>query len=147
MNRLQQYYQEKIIPKLKKELKINNELAIPKLKKIIINMGIGDAYKDKSMLDQPTDTKCEKCGKPMVIKHGRFGKFLACTGFPECKNTKNIKEEPTEIGMQCPECHQGDIVVRKTRKGRTFYGCARYPDCKYASWDNPKEKQVKKADQ
>lgn len=103
-----------------------------------------EVKKDKAMLEQPTEEPCDKCGRKMVIKHGRYGKFMACPGFPECKNTKNIKEEPEQIGMQCPECHKADIVVRKTRKGRTFYGCARYPECEYASWDNPKEKKEKK---
>ncbi|KKU18882.1 MAG: topoisomerase protein [Parcubacteria group bacterium GW2011_GWA1_47_11] len=98
-----------------------------------------EVKKDKTMLEQPTDVECDKCGRKMVIKHGRFGKFMACPGFPECKNTKNIKQELEKIDMQCPECHEGDIVVRRTKKGRTFYGCGRYPDCKYASWKNPKE--------
>ena len=98
-----------------------------------------EVKKDKAMLEQPTDVECDKCGRKMVIKHGRFGKFMACPGFPECKNTKNIKQEVEKIDMNCPECHEGDIVVRRTKKGRTFYGCGRYPDCKYASWKNPKE--------
>src|SRR3989344_5068603 len=98
-----------------------------------------EVKKDKAMLEQPTDVECDKCGRKMVIKHGRFGKFMACPGFPECKNTKNIKQEAEKIDINCPECHEGDIVVRRTKKGRTFYGCGRYPDCKYASWKNPKE--------
>ncbi|MDZ4341376.1 MAG: DNA topoisomerase, partial [Candidatus Binatia bacterium] len=100
-----------------------------------------EVKKDKAMLERPTDIDCEKCGRKMVIKHGRFGEFLACPGFPECKNTKNIKKEPEKIDMNCPECHEGDIVVRRTKKGRTFYGCGRYPECKYASWKNPKEEK------
>ena len=100
-----------------------------------------EVKKDKAMLEQPTDIDCDKCGRKMVIKHGRFGKFMACPGFPECKNTKNIKQEAEKIDMNCPECHEGDIVVRRTKKGRTFYGCGRYPDCKYASWKNPKESE------
>lgn len=98
-----------------------------------------EVKKDKNMLEKPTDIDCDKCGRKMVIKHGRFGEFLACPGFPECKNTKNIKKEAEKIDMQCPECHEGDIVVRRTKKGRTFYGCSRYPECEYASWKNPKE--------
>ena len=100
-----------------------------------------EVTKDKAMLEQPTDIDCDKCGRKMVIKHGRFGKFMACPGFPECKNTKNIEKETEKIDMKCPECHEGDIVVRRTKKGRTFYGCSRYPDCKYASWKNPKESE------
>ncbi|KKT22472.1 MAG: topoisomerase protein [Parcubacteria group bacterium GW2011_GWB1_43_8b] len=98
-----------------------------------------EVKKDKAMLEQPTDVPCDKCGRKMVIKHGRFGKFMACPGFPECKNTKNIKQETEKIDMKCPTCNEGDIVVRRTKKGRTFYGCSRYPECDYASWKNPKE--------
>lgn len=95
--------------------------------------------KDKAVSEVPTDIDCEKCGRKMVIKHGRFGKFLACPGFPECKNTRNIKQEAEKIDMRCPECGGGEVVVRRTKRNRIFYGCSRYPDCKYASWKNPKE--------
>ena len=82
---------------------------------------------------QETDEKCEKCGSPMMIRTGRFGRFIACSGYPKCRNTKAI---PT--GVHCPEerC-TGDLVPRRTRTGRTFYSCSRYPDCKYAVWDRP----------
>lgn len=83
--------------------------------------------------DEVTDEKCELCGRNMVIKTGRYGKFLACPGFPECKNTKPLVEE---IGIKCP-CCGGNVVVRKTKKGRTFYGCDNYPECKFVSWDKP----------
>lgn len=94
--------------------------------------------------EEKTDEVCEKCGKPMVIKFGRFGKFMACSGFPECKNAKAIKEELKLIGMKCPKCKEGDIIERKVNKrgrarGKIFWGCNRYPDCDYASWKNPKE--------
>ena len=81
-----------------------------------------------------TEEKCEKCGKPMVIKFGRFGKFLACSGFPECKNTKSLPNPKNETNIACPKCGQGQIVVKKTKKGRIFYGCNRWPDCDFASW-------------
>ena len=81
----------------------------------------------------PTDEICEVCGKPMVIKSGRFGQFLACTGFPECKNTKQW-HEPT--GITCP-LDGGDVVERKTKRGRKFWGCGNYPECKFASWVKP----------
>lgn len=81
-----------------------------------------------------TDEICENCGKPMVIKQGRYGDFLACSGFPECKTTRAIVKK---IGVKCPECKEGDIIVRKTKKKRTFWGCSRYPDCKFASWNEP----------
>ena len=80
-----------------------------------------------------TDEKCEKCGKPMVIRYGRFGKFMACSGFPECKNTKSLAE-PT--GLVCPD-DGGNIVVKRTKKGRSFWGCENWPKCKFASWKKP----------
>lgn len=87
--------------------------------------------------DEVTDEICEKCGENMVIKTGRFGKFLACPGYPDCKNTKPILDK---IGVECPLC-KGDIVRKRSKKGRVFYGCANYPDCKFVSWDEPiKEK-------
>ena len=92
---------------------------------------------EKTNTEEETDEVCEKCGKPMVLKRGRFGKFLACTGFPDCKNTKSIKETPKTIGMKCPDCVEGDVIVKFTRNKRMFFGCSRYPDCKYASWKNP----------
>lgn len=87
--------------------------------------------------DEETDEICDKCGRNMVIKHGRFGKFLACPGFPDCKNTKPILEK---TGAICPKC-QGDIVVKKSKKRRIFYGCSNYPQCDFMTWDQPiKEK-------
>lgn len=83
--------------------------------------------------EEPTGEICEKCGSPMVIKMGRYGKFLACSNFPKCKNTKPYL---VKIGVKCPQCG-GDIVEKKTRKGRTFYGCANYPDCEFATWNKP----------
>ena len=96
----------------------------------------------KTVVEEKTDQVCEKCGKPMVIKFGRFGKFLACSGFPDCKNTKQLKKEPPkEIGMICPKCGQGQVVERRVSRGRArgkiFWGCSRYPECDYASWENP----------
>ncbi|MEA2020958.1 MAG: type I DNA topoisomerase [Candidatus Caldatribacteriota bacterium] len=82
---------------------------------------------------------CEKCGKQMLIKHGRFGKFLACSGFPECKNTKPFLDK---IGVSCPkkDCN-GEIIKRKTKKGRIFYGCSNYPECSFMSWKKPVNKK------
>lgn len=84
--------------------------------------------------DEPTDQVCENCGKPMVIKMGRFGKFLACTGYPECKTTKPIQNK---IGMTCPTCQVGEIVQKKSHRGKIFFACNRYPDCKTAYWYKP----------
>jgi DNA topoisomerase-1 len=81
--------------------------------------------------DEPTDEICEKCGRPMVIKTGRFGRFISCTGYPECKTTKPILKE---TGAICPKCG-GKVVERRSRRGRTFYGCANYPACDFVSWD------------
>ncbi|MFH1387104.1 MAG: type I DNA topoisomerase [bacterium] len=76
---------------------------------------------------------CEKCGKPMVMKHGRFGAFLACSGYPDCKNIKSIQ---VKLGVKCPKCG-GDVVEKRTKKGRTFYGCGNYPKCDFATWQKP----------
>ncbi|MGA8576479.1 MAG: type I DNA topoisomerase [Candidatus Cybelea sp.] len=81
--------------------------------------------------DEPTDEICPTCGRPMVIKHGRFGKFISCSGYPECKTTKPIVKE---TGAACPRC-SGAIVERRSKKGRVFYGCANYPKCDFISWD------------
>ena len=101
---------------------------------------------EKKNMEEKTDEVCPNCGKPMVIKQGRFGKFMACSGWPECKTAKPVKDASKQIGMKCPKCaefspdDQGEIVMKKTRKGRVFYGCSRYPKCDYASWKNPSEK-------
>lgn len=96
----------------------------------------------KTVVAERTDELCEKCGKHMVIKFGRFGKFLACEGFPECKNTKKLaKEAPKSTGLKCPECKEGELVERRVSKGRArgkiFWGCSRYPNCKHATWEDP----------
>jgi DNA topoisomerase-1 len=92
-----------------------------------------DMKKDGAAEPETTDQTCDKCGSPMVIKSGRFGRFLACSGYPECKNTK-----PIPTGVKCPESGcTGELVPRRTRTGRTFYSCSRYPKCKYAVWDRP----------
>lgn len=82
-----------------------------------------------------TEEVCEVCGKMMVIKSGRFGQFLACSGWPDCKNAKPLLKD---TGVSCPKCEEGNVVERKTKKGRTFYGCSRYPKCDYATWTKPK---------
>ena len=89
--------------------------------------------------DEVTDVICEECGRNMVIKYGPHGKFLACPGFPECRNTKQYLEK---IGVKCPLCGK-DVVVRKTKKGRKYYGCEDNPNCEYMSWNKPTEKSDK----
>ncbi|MCG5103501.1 type I DNA topoisomerase [Oceanobacillus alkalisoli] len=104
--------------------------------------------------DEPAGIDCEKCGHEMVYKMGRYGTFIACSNFPDCRNTKPILKE---IGVDCPTCKEGNIVERKSKKRRVFYGCDRFPDCDFVSWDKPiarpcpkcesllVEKKVKKA--
>ena len=87
--------------------------------------------------DEVTDVICEECGRNMVIKYGPHGKFLACPGFPECRNTKPYLEK---IGVACPKCGE-DIVIRKTKKGRRYFGCISYPDCDFMSWQKPVAKR------
>ena len=82
--------------------------------------------------DRPTDETCANCGRPMVIKTGRYGEFLACTGYPECKTTR-----PIPLGVKCPKCHTGDLAERRTKRGRSFFGCSRYPDCDFSTWYRP----------
>ncbi|HLO11631.1 MAG TPA: type I DNA topoisomerase [Pseudoneobacillus sp.] len=84
--------------------------------------------------DEPAGEDCENCGNPMVFKMGRYGKFMACSNFPDCRNTKPIVKE---IGMTCPSCKEGQVVERKSKKKRLFYGCTRYPECEFISWDKP----------
>lgn len=93
-----------------------------------------EEMKEVELEDEVSDELCEKCGKPMVYKLGRFGKFLACSGFPDCRNTKPIMKE---IGVECPKCKKGQIVERKSKKKRVFYGCNQYPECDFVSWDKP----------
>ena len=90
--------------------------------------------------DQPTGEICEICGKPMVLKNGRFGEFIACSGYPECKNTKPVIKT---IDVKCPKCGK-DIVARKSKRGKLFYGCSGYPDCDQSYWYKPVNKKCPK---
>jgi len=96
-----------------------------------------DEMKQVEIKDDVSGETCDKCGRPMVYKMGRFGKFLACSGFPECRNTKPIVKD---IGVACPKCKTGRIVERRSKKGRIFYGCNGYPACDFVSWDKPAPK-------
>jgi DNA topoisomerase-1 len=99
-----------------------------------VELEIADAKIEKIEFEEvPTGENCELCGNPMVIKQGRFGNFAACTGYPECKNTKPILKT---IGVSCPACGK-DIVWRKGKSGRVFYGCSGYPDCTQSYWNKP----------
>lgn len=127
---------------MEKELD-NVEQGLIKWKKVIDNfygdfekhVQIADAEMEKiEIKDEPAGEDCEKCGSPMVYKLGRYGKFMACSDFPECRNTKAIIKP---IGVTCPTCKEGQVVERKSKTKRIFYGCDRYPECEYVSWDKP----------
>ncbi|MDR7451570.1 MAG: type I DNA topoisomerase [Armatimonadota bacterium] len=96
------------------------ELTMPELETPVVE--IGEA--------------CPQCGRPLVRKHGRFGEFIACSGFPDCKYTR-----PLGIGVACPQCKVGEIVERRSRRGRIFYGCSTYPSCTFTSWDRPTDRR------
>jgi len=87
-------------------------------------------------VEEEVDEACEKCGRPMLLRFGKFGKFLGCSGYPECKNIQPL-QKPVDLGIKCPECKEGNIKERKSRWGKMFYGCDKYPECKFASWDKP----------
>ena len=86
--------------------------------------------------EEEVNETCEECGRPMLLRWGKFGKFLGCSGYPECKNIQPL-EKPVDLGVKCPECKKGNIKERKSRWGKVFYGCDKYPECKFASWDKP----------
>ncbi|MDD4774987.1 MAG: type I DNA topoisomerase [Syntrophomonas sp.] len=92
-----------------------------------------DLIEKVEIKDEDAGKECPQCGKPMVIKHGRFGKFIACSGFPDCRHTESINEE---AGVNCPLC-QGQILALKSKKGRRYYGCSNYPGCSFRSWNKP----------
>lgn len=98
--------------------------------------------KYKEIEKKPTEQKfaeknCPKCGKPLLIKKSRYGEFMACSGFPACKHTESIGNSNTKTGMICPKCEQGEVITKKTKKGKIFYGCSKWPDCDFASWYKP----------
>jgi DNA topoisomerase-1 len=87
-------------------------------------------------VEEEVNETCELCGRPMLLRWGKFGKFLGCSGYPECKNIQPL-EKPVDLGVKCPECKEGNIKERKSRWGKIFYGCDKYPECKFATWDKP----------
>ena len=128
-------------------VKDGKKLVSTELGELIVNMLtthlLQKADKEIETVEAPvevSDVKCEKCGRMMVYKQGRYGKFLACPGFPECRNTKPILKK---IGVKCPDCG-GDIIERKTKTRKVFYGCSNYPECKFTSWDKPTEQHCPK---
>lgn len=93
--------------------------------------------------DEPAGFDCDVCGHPMVIKLGKYGKFYACSNFPDCRNTKQIVKA---IGVTCPDCKEGQVIERKSKRNRIFYGCDRYPACEFTSWDKPVGRSCPKCD-
>ncbi|MER2088121.1 MAG: type I DNA topoisomerase [Sporosarcina sp.] len=105
---------------------------------------VADAEMEKiEIKDEPAGEDCEKCSSPMVYKLGRYGKFMACSNFPDCRNTKAIIKP---IGVACPSCKEGQVVERKSKTKRIFFGCDRYPECEYVSWDKPVARPCPKCD-
>lgn len=98
---------------------------------------------EKKKMVQETDRRCPKCGKPLVIRLGRFGKFYACTGFPDCKFTEGIANK---TGVKCPKCQKGEIIAKRSKKGRVFYACNQWPKCDYALWNKPTGEKCPKCD-
>jgi len=102
--------------------------------------GKGRVHPVEPQEDTVTDQVCDKCGRPMVLKEGRYGPFLACSGYPDCKQTASLNGPQSGIptGVGCPaEGCGGELVERKSRRGKVFYGCNRFPECDYATWDRP----------
>ncbi len=105
-------------------------------------------YKEvkKENFTTETDKICPKCGAPIIERMGRFGRFYACSKFPECKYTESIENKNTNLGIKCPKCKDGDIIARKTKRGKLFYGCNRFPKCDFALWDKPVNELCPKCD-
>ncbi len=142
---LQQYFKDIVNVKFTADLENElDEIAEGKVEKnVLLRDFYGPFETDVEKADEAighvelpvevSDVQCELCGRMMVVKQGRYGKFLACPGFPECRNTKPLLKD---TGVKCPKCG-GSIVERRTRRGRMFYGCQNYPDCDYTTWDTP----------
>ncbi|KIL50459.1 DNA topoisomerase I [Jeotgalibacillus alimentarius] len=120
----------KIIDEFYKDFEVHLDIAEKEMEKVEIK-------------DEYAGEDCEECGNAMVIKMGRYGRFMACSNFPDCRNTKPIVKE---IGVKCPTCKEGNVIERKSKKNRIFYGCDRYPECEYLSWDKPVDRQCPKCD-
>jgi len=90
--------------------------------------------KEGDLKEKYKNETCEVCGAPMRVCRGKFGYFLGCSGYPQCRNVKNIENK---TGVKCPKCGKGEIIEKKSKKGRIFYSCNRYPDCQFALWNKP----------
>ena len=91
----------------------------------------------KDIITETTEKTCPQCGSPLIVRLGRFGKFYACSTFPKCRYTESLESKNTSIGMKCAKCNEGEVVMKKTKRGKIFYGCNRYPKCDFASWQKP----------
>jgi DNA topoisomerase-1 len=113
-------------------------LACPKYPecKFTRNFERDDEGNIKVVEEQTIDEKCDKCGRPMQVRFGRYGKFIGCSGYPECKNVRPLVK-PVPTGVHCPDCAEGEIMEKRSRGGKTFFSCNRYPDCKFATWERP----------
>ncbi|MGE5218062.1 MAG: type I DNA topoisomerase [Chloroflexota bacterium] len=100
------------------------------------NFKRGESGEIEIAAEEEVNETCSECGRPMLLRWGKFGKFLGCSGYPECKNIQPL-EKPVDLGVKCPECKEGNIKERKSRWGKVFYGCDKYPECKFATWDKP----------
>ncbi|PAB61280.1 type I DNA topoisomerase [Anaeromicrobium sediminis] len=100
-----------------------------------------EEIKKIELIEEETDEICEECGKNMVIKYGRYGRFLACSGYPECEHTRPFVKK---IGVKCPKCDGGDIIERRSKKGKLFYGCSTFPNCNFVSWSRPIDEKCEK---
>ena len=143
LNELKQAAQEKL-----KALKDNldgdsTQSEIIDLSRTAYPIPLGSRHPLSIVEEEISDILCDKCGKNMVVKSGRFGKFLTCPAYPECKNTKPILDE---LDVKCPKC-SGAIVRKRSKKGRVFYGCINYPDCDFVSWDEPIQEKCPKCGQ
>ena len=105
---------------------------------LIEDVTVAEENLEKVLLQEKTDEKCPVCNEEMVVKYGRFGKFLACKNYPECTGTKPYLEK---IGMPCPDCEDGEVIIRRSKKGRIFYGCSNFPNCSFVSWNRPTGKK------
>jgi aminoacyl-tRNA hydrolase len=112
---------------------------------MILAENLEKKYKEVSkqnIAQETTDKKCPECGKPLLIRLGRYGKFYACSGFPECKYTASLQENT--INVSCPKCEKGQLTAKRTKKRKIFYGCNRYPECNFALWDKPNGQKCEK---
>ncbi|PIQ06907.1 MAG: DNA topoisomerase I, partial [Candidatus Nealsonbacteria bacterium CG18_big_fil_WC_8_21_14_2_50_37_10] len=92
--------------------------------------------------EKPTEKTCPKCGAPLLIRLGKYGKFYACSKFPKCRYTESLEENT--LGIKCPKCKKGKIVEKRTRKRKIFYGCSNWPKCDFALWDRPTGEKCEK---